>query len=138
MPWASMAGAFIQNARTTKEYEAWLADGRLAVDRGLLRTPEDNLRRATILSLMCRMRIDLDELERETRVPDLATHFATEWAELQQYADLGFCTLGERRLDVTPLGRLFLRHMAMVFDEHLRRRREEGAGEGGPRFSKTI
>lgn len=133
-----LAGAFTQNARTTKEYEAALADGRLPVVRGLDRTPEDELRRAVILSLMCRMRIDLAELEQQTGRADLATHFAREWGELEPYAELGFCTLGDGRLDVTPLGRLFLRHMAMVFDEHLRRRRAEGAGEDGPRFSKTI
>ncbi len=88
-----------------------------------------------ILSLMCRMRLDLDELESELGRSDLATHFAVEWDELQVLADQGFCTLSERRLDVTPTGRLFLRHMAMVFDESLRRRREES---DGPRFSKTL
>ncbi|HTE06900.1 MAG TPA: oxygen-independent coproporphyrinogen III oxidase, partial [Planctomycetota bacterium] len=130
-----LGGAFLQNARSTKEYEPALLGGRLATVRGLLRTPEDDLRRATILSLMCRMRVDLDELEAQTGVADLGTHFAAEWAELRPFADEGFCTLAPRRMDVTPRGRLFLRHMAMVFDEHLRRRRAE---EGGRRFSQTI
>ena len=130
-----VAGAFLQNARDTATYEARLAEGRLATIRGLLRSPEDELRRSMILSLMCRMRLDLDELEDELGHHDLADHFADEWAELAPFAEQGFCTLSERRLDVTPLGRLFLRHMAMVFDEHLRRRR---AAEEGPRFSSTL
>jgi oxygen-independent coproporphyrinogen-3 oxidase len=128
-----LGGAFLQNARTTKEYEPALAAGRLATVRGLLRSAEDDLRRATILSLMCRMRVDLDELERETGRTDLAAHYATEWAELRPYADEGMCTLTPRRLDVTPKGRLFLRHMAMPFDAYLR-----GRERGERRYSQTL
>ena len=130
-----LSGAFLQNARTTKEYEPALLSGHLATIKGLLRSPEDELRRATILSLMCRMRVDLDELERQTGRADLAGHFATEWQELQHFADEGLCTLTARRLDVTPRGRLFLRQMAMVFDEYLRRRTQDGEGK---RFSRTV
>ncbi len=130
-----IGGAFLQNARSTKEYEPALMGGHLATVRGMLRSPEDDLRRATILSLMCRMRVDLDELEAQTGVPELATHFQDEWAEMQPFADEGFCTLAPRRLDITPRGRLFLRHMAMVFDAYLRSRRAE---ESGKRFSQTI
>ncbi len=130
-----VAGAFTHNPRDTETYEARLADGHVPTARGLLRTPEDELRRTMILSLMCRMRVDLDELEAELGRDDLAAHFATEWDELRVYADEGFCTLDDRRLDVTPTGRLFLRHMAMVFDEHLRAKRAVGEG---PRFSKTL
>ncbi|MCB9897195.1 MAG: oxygen-independent coproporphyrinogen III oxidase [Planctomycetes bacterium] len=133
-----VAGTFIQNARDTKTYEAVLAEGRLPATRGLDRSPEDELRRATILSLMCRMRVDLDELEAETGHSDLATHFATEWKDLEPYAEQGFCELGPRRLDVTHTGRLFLRHMAMVFDAYLRARRAQPPTDGAPRFSKTL
>jgi oxygen-independent coproporphyrinogen-3 oxidase len=128
-----IGNAFIQNARSTKEYEPSLLSGHLAAVRGLVRSDEDNLRRTVILSLMCRMRVDLDELEQRTGRTDLAGHFAREWAELAPFAEEGFCTQTERRLDVTPKGRLFLRHMAMVFDEYLRNKRSES-----PRFSQTV
>lgn len=128
-----IGGAFIHNARTTAEYEPALMGGRLAVARGLLRSSEDNLRRAAILSLMCRMRVDLDELEAETGRKALGGHFAREWKELMPFAEDGLCTLTERRMDVTPTGRLFLRHMAMLFDAYLRERRPDG-----PRFSQTV
>ncbi len=128
-----IGGAFLQNARSTKEYEPALLSGHLATVRGLQRSDEDNLRRAAILSLMCRMRVDLDELERETGRRGLAEHFATEWAELGPFAADGFCTLAPRRLDVTPRGRLFLRHMAMVFDHYLRQRTPDKR-----RFSQTV
>ncbi|RKY17257.1 MAG: oxygen-independent coproporphyrinogen III oxidase [Planctomycetota bacterium] len=130
-----IAGSYIQNTRDTAAYEATLAQGHLPVVRGLDLSAEDLLRRQVILSLMCRMHIDWPELEAQTGHSDLARHFASQWAQLAPLAERGFCTLSDERLDVTPLGRLFLRHLAMVFDEHLAKRR--AAGEG-PRFSKTI
>ena len=130
-----LAGAYVQNARDTKTYEATLAEGHLPVTRGLHLSAEDELRRQIILSLMCRMRVDWAELEAQTGERELASRFAREWGELQRYADKGFCTLGDGRLDVTHTGRLFLRHLAMVFDAYLRERRAAG---DGPRFSKTI
>jgi oxygen-independent coproporphyrinogen-3 oxidase len=134
-----VAGAYVHNVKDTASYERLLGEGRLPVTRGLLRSPEDELRRKVILSLMCRMRIDWDELAAETGRDGeaLRAHFAAEWKGLEPFADEGFCALHERRLEVTPKGRLFLRHMAMVFDEHLQRRRAEAASEG-PRFSQTI
>jgi oxygen-independent coproporphyrinogen-3 oxidase len=129
-----IGGAFIHNAKTTKEYEPALMAGRLPVTRGMVRSDEDNLRRATILSLMCRMRVDLRELEAQTGRTGLAEHFAREWEELSPFAEEGFCTLAERRMEVTHTGRLFLRHMAMLFDAYLRERRKDD----GPRFSQTV
>ena len=102
---------------------------------GLELSEEDLLRRQVILSLMCRMRVDWAELEGETGRQGLAAHFASEWEQLRPLADRGFCTLTDERLEVTPTGRLFLRHLAMVFDEYLAKRRAAG---DGPRFSKTI
>ncbi len=133
-----VAGAYLQNVRDTKTYESCLGQGRLPTDRGMVRSAEDELRRSIILSLMCRMRIDWDELEQETGHSGLAQHFAGAWEQLAEFADQGFCTMDERRLDVTATGRLFLRHLAMVFDEYLARRRAEANDQSGPRFSKTI
>ncbi|MCY3000959.1 MAG: oxygen-independent coproporphyrinogen III oxidase [Planctomycetota bacterium] len=126
-------GAFVQNNHDTKSYEAAINSGQFSAMKGMVRSAEDDLRRAVIQSLMCGMRLDLDEMEARCGVKDLATHFARELSELQPLADQGFCTISGRRVDVAPRGRLFLRHLAMVFDEYLRKKKAEG-----PRFSKTI
>ena len=126
-------GAFFQNARETKDYEERLDAGQLPIVRGLERSAEDDLRRAVIQSLMCRMKLDLDQLEETFGRDDLAEYFAAEWQELQPLADEGFCTLADRRVLVQPRGRLFLRHMAMVFDAYLCDEKPDG-----PRFSQTV
>jgi oxygen-independent coproporphyrinogen-3 oxidase len=45
----------------------------------------------------------------------------------------GLCRLEARRVEVTPLGRLFLRHLAMVFDAYL-----ELDSAPTTRFSQTV
>jgi oxygen-independent coproporphyrinogen-3 oxidase len=126
-------GAFLQNARTTKDWDERIRAGRLATVRGLRRSPDDDLRRAVIQSIMCRMRLDLDELERDFGPLD----FEPEWKALEPLAAEGLCTLAPRRLEVLPEGRLFLRHLAMAFDAYLAPR-ESDPGERGPRFSQTV
>lgn len=128
-----VGGAFLQNAREAKGYEERIDSGRLATVKGLVRSPEDDLRRAVIQSVMCRMRLDLDELEREHGRNDLERHFAAEWKALEPFAAEGFCRITPRRLEVLPTGRLYLRHLAMVFDQYLPRESEHE-----PRFSQTI
>lgn len=131
---ADVGGAFLQNERTTAGYEAALGEGRLPVARGLVRSGEDNLRRAAITSLMCRMHLDLDELEAEMKVDGLQEHFAPEWERLVAFAAEGLCHLSPRRVEVQPLGRLFLRQLAMVFDAYL----DRDAKPDERRFSQTV
>ena len=126
-------GTFLQNARETGSYEERIRAGELATVRGIVRSPEDDLRRAAIQSLMCRMRLDLDELEESFERADLARHFAAEWRALRPLEAEGFCRLTPGTIEVTELGRLFLRPLAMVFDAYLER--EQPAA---PRFSQTV
>jgi oxygen-independent coproporphyrinogen-3 oxidase len=130
---ADVGGTFLQNQRTTREYEEAIDKGELAAHKGLVRTGEDELRRRAILDLMCRMRLDLDELEAHFDRDDLASHFASEWRALEPYAREGLCAIEPRRVTVTEKGRLFLRHLAMAFDAYLRSKKPEG-----PRFSQTV
>ena len=64
----------------------------------------------------------------------IRAHFAAEWRDLAPLAAEGFCELGDGTLRVLPRGRLYLRHLAMVFDEYLRRKQ----APAGPRYSQTV
>ena len=130
-----VGGAFLHNARETAPYQEALAQGSLATARGLVRSEDDDLRRAIIQSLMCRMDLDLDRLEDELGVPGLGERFAGELNELRAFEDEGLCVVDGHRVEVKPIGRLFLRHLAMVFDAYL----DRGAGKpGANRFSQTV
>ncbi len=131
---SDVGGAFYQNEHQTGEYQERVESGTLPVMRGLERSLEDDLRRAAIQDVMCRMELDLGELGQRFGRKDLREHFAREWKELEPFVAEGFCLLEPGRLSVLPRGRLFLRHLAMVFDEYLRRK----VDTKDPRFSQTV
>jgi len=130
---ADVGGAFLHNVRETKPYEAALGRGELPTARGLVRSADDELRRAVIQSLMCRMGVDLDELEARFGLEGLEQKFAGEFERLKPMQDEGLCVIHPRRIEVLPHGRLFLRHLAMAFDAYLESNKKEG-----PQFSQTL
>lgn len=128
-----VGGTFLQNERTTKDYQTRVFAGQLAVARGMQRSHEDNLRAEIILSLMCKMTLDLDEIGARFGEAGLAARMAAELEQLRPFEARGFCEVDGPRVRVHPLGRLFLRQMAMPFDEYL----SKTAGDG-QRFSRTV
>ncbi|HSL81848.1 MAG TPA: oxygen-independent coproporphyrinogen III oxidase [Thermoanaerobaculia bacterium] len=125
-----VAGGFAQNGKEVPDYTAALGAGRLPVFRGLVSTPEDRLRRDVILGLMGHFHLDKDEVEAAHGI-DFDRHFAAELEALAPLAADGLVEAAGRALRVTPLGRLLVRNVAMVFDEYLGRRSEV-------RYSRTV
>jgi oxygen-independent coproporphyrinogen-3 oxidase len=120
---SQIGGAYAQNVRAIPRYAERIAKGELATERGAPLTDDDDLRRAMINNLMCNFGVDLGE-DAEVR-----------WqAELERLAPLEQDGLVERRgprLEVTELGQIFVRNVAMAFDSYLARAEK-------PRFSRTV
>lgn len=127
-----VAGAYVQNERKLSRYQQAVAAGRLPVERGVVRSPEDELRRYAITSLMCTFRLDFADLEKRFAI-DARRHFAAEIEALRPLADDGLVRLGEDGIDVEGDGRLFVRNACMVFDAYLQRHPDTV-----PRFSHTV
>ncbi len=121
---SDLAGAFAQNASDLPDYTRALEEGRLATARGLLLTPDDRRRRALITQLMCNFWVDLGG--------DGASYFAAELEALRPMEADGLVRLSGTELTVLPLGRFFVRNVAMVFDAHLEEARRRVV------FSKTV
>jgi len=115
-------GAYFQNVKTLPKYAAALDRGELPVERGHVLDADDQRRRQIIGEVMCRLSVGLtgDEAER----------FAAPLRALERE---GLCALDGTRLTLTPLGRVFVRNVAMVFDAYLDR---DGARR--PAFSRTV
>jgi oxygen-independent coproporphyrinogen-3 oxidase len=129
-------GAFVQNVKKLPTYEESIAAGRFPVERGYRLDADDKLRRYVITELMCNFHLDRQEVERRFGI-DFSTTFATELAELtapDSPSTDGLIVVTPEALEVTPLGRRFVRNLCMVFDRHLRTR---AAGEK-PVFSRTV
>lgn len=120
---SDVAGAYFQNVRQLPRYAASLKQGRFATERGLFLSEDDKRRRSVITQLMCNFWVDLGE--------DATSYFALELERLRAFEEDGLVVRTGTQLELTPLGRLFMRNVAMVFDAYL------GWTER-TRFSQTV
>lgn len=130
---SNVDGMYAQNEKKLSRWRAGLEAGRLPTARGRRLTAEDRLRRDVISALMCRDRLEKRSIEAAHGIR-FDEHFAAELARLEPLAADGLLRLGPDALELTFLGRLFVRNIAMVFDAYLARRR----GDDRPMFSKTL
>ena len=112
-----MNGMYAQNVKTIEEYESSVIKGRLPVLRGFPLGAEDLLRRWVNQQIMCRFKVEKKVFEERFQVPfDL--HFAQEKQGLEQLAQEGLIEETTEEIRATPLGRLFVRLIAVVFDQY--------------------
>ena len=109
---------YSQNAKTLAEYHDALAQGQFPVARGLALTRDDLLRRAVIMGLMCRGRVEYESIALAHLV-DFKHAFAAEMAALVPLQAQGLVSVDADAIEVTPLGWYFVRSIAMVFDRYL-------------------
>jgi oxygen-independent coproporphyrinogen-3 oxidase len=124
---------YYQNHRALDDWASALDAGRLPIWRGHLLNRDDRIRRAVIRTLMCRGELDLREIGERFDI-DAQSYFAAELERLAPLAADGLIGIGPGRLQVTPLGRLLVRAIAMQFDAYQGR---ETSGRA-PRFSRIV
>jgi oxygen-independent coproporphyrinogen-3 oxidase len=125
-----VGGGYAQNLKTVAEYGAAVQSDHFATCRGLVLGDEDVLRRDVILRLMCQFRLDKRNVERQYGIEDFDRRFADELAQLGPMADDGLVEIDRDRIEVTALGRLLVRNIAMSFDAYL--------GKSAVRYSRTV
>ena len=130
---SSIGRAYAQNSREISPYQTAVANRGVATMRGYRLSDDDELRRAVIGRLLCHTVIFKREIEREFGI-DFDEYFAAELDRLAETRDEGLVTLGADEIRVTPLGRIFIRNVAMTFDRYL----HEQQMDKRPLFSKTL
>ena len=127
-------GTYWQNQKDLETYYGSLDDGHLPVARGFILSPEDKIRRTTIVRLMCDMKLDFGAMSELLGIC-FASHFSKEIRSLHDLAEDGLLTLSADGIDVTPVGRLLIRNIAMRFDAT---RPAAGTRTARAQFSKSI
>jgi oxygen-independent coproporphyrinogen-3 oxidase len=126
-------GAFAQNGKKLSTYYEAIDGGRLPVERGYALDQDDIIRRHVITELMCNSRLDTAGVERRFAVA-FDDYFRVEREELAAGpVNHGFLEMNDSGLEITPLGRLFVRNICMTFDRYLRAKTA-----GQPVFSRTV
>ncbi|MDY7104159.1 MAG: oxygen-independent coproporphyrinogen III oxidase [Actinomycetota bacterium] len=122
---------YVQNHAEVGAYEQAVEATSLAVRRGLELSDDDVVRRHVIGELMCNLALRFDDLRDRFGV-DYADRFAEEDRVLEPLVADGLVVREPDALVVTPLGRTFVRNVAMVFDSRLR------TATVRPTFSRTV
>ena len=123
------ADSYRQNLKELPAYYAALDAGRLPLERGLLLSDEDRLRRQVIMRIMCDRRINYADLSRRLGV-DFRARFTREIDSLADLEADGLLQRDQEGFAITGVGALLIRIIAMRFDAYLDR--------GPRRFSRTV
>src|SRR5260370_23267357 len=101
--------------------------------RGVSVSKEDKIRRSTISRLICHCVVVKAEVEGDFQI-DFDEYFAAELERLPELERDGLIRIERDRIEVAPLGRIFIRNVAMVFDSYL----QKPDAQRERRFSRTL
>ncbi|MBI5299078.1 MAG: oxygen-independent coproporphyrinogen III oxidase [Deltaproteobacteria bacterium] len=124
-----LSGAFAQNAKKLKDYENLALSQGLATQRGMFLNADDLKREWVIRELMCHQCVDKKAFEKTFDIP-FDVYFKKELEKLPPLEKDQLICLNSEKIRVTPLGRIFLRNIAMLFDAYLQPQQKQ--------FSKTL
>ncbi len=128
---SDLMGRFVQNEPHLGKYQKMLDAGKLPIVKGYKLTEDDLMRRQVILHLMCNLELPYD-LTRTNYGMSLQDALGEDLERMEAYVEDGFIELLPDRIQVTPLGRFFVRLLAMELDAHLAKTSQRIA------FSKTV
>jgi oxygen-independent coproporphyrinogen-3 oxidase len=113
-----VGNTFTQNRRELDAWDDDVAAGRLPVFRGYVQTKDDLVRGAVIEECLCSGRVSKDVMERRYGI-HFDDYFMPELAELENHEHDGLIEGRlSRTIRVTPVGRIFVRTIAKVFDAY--------------------
>jgi oxygen-independent coproporphyrinogen-3 oxidase len=128
-----LGDTYAQNYKTLHDYYQAIDAGHLAVHRGLALNDDDRLRRAVIQMIMCRARVEFAEVDAAWSIR-FEDYFARELEALKPLLADGLLVMRERGFELTPIGRLLMRNVAMCFDAYLAAHQQSDT----PRFSRAV
>jgi len=129
---SSLEGAYAQNWRDLANYYEAIDADRWPTMRGMRMSDEDKLRRSVINRILCHTIVVKSEIERDFGI-NFDEHFAEELVQLRDLERDGLVSLNGERIEVAPLGRIFIRNIAMAFDAYLSK-----SDARKQTFSKTL
>jgi oxygen-independent coproporphyrinogen-3 oxidase len=119
-----------QNEKDLGSYYAALDAATIPIAKAYFMTEDDKIRREVIMQLMCNLGLNYEAVSRKLRI-DVPQYFHGELESLSELEADGLICRTEAGLEVTELGRLLIRNIAMRFDAYLPKETER-------RFSKSI
>ena len=123
---------FAQNVKKLSAYYEALDNNQLPVMRGYTLGDDDVLRQKVILAILCNGCVDYAEFKQRFGV-DFERYFHEALEHIRPMAMDGLLVFLDAGFQLTPLGRVFSRNIAMPFDAYLKQQQADR-----PTFSKTL
>ncbi len=107
----------IQNQKELKSYYADIETRGIALNKGLVMTREDCLRRDVIKALICNFKLKFAVIEQQYQI-NFKQHFAEDLALLAPLVEDGLLSIDDEGITVSSKGRLLIRNICMCFDTY--------------------
>lgn len=126
---------YAQNYKTEKEYFNSIDNETLPITRGYYLNEDDVLRKYVIMKIMCDYEINIKEIEEKFKI-NFKKYF--EWGfnnpdgGLKEMEKDELVKITDDKIEVTEIGKLLIRNIAMNFDGYIERQQDE------MKYSKTV
>ena len=122
---------FAQNYKTENEYFKALNENLLPTAKGYRLSFDDKLRRFVIMRLMCDFELDFTSIENKFFI-NFKDYFSKELNSFDEMEGDNLVAINENKIEITEMGRLLIRNIAMKFDAFIDSNKEIS------KYSKTI
>lgn len=115
---SQLEDTYLQNPRTLEDWQALVRADQLPASRGYILTHDDQVRRETIMRLMCDAALNYQAMSERLGL-DFKNYFAPELEHLHSFEEDGLLNFVPGGFELTFAGRLLMRPVAATFDAHL-------------------
>ncbi len=126
-----LENTYFQNIKVLPEYYETVSKGNFPIERGQELSQDDIIRKWVINAFMCAFLLNKDDFYRMFQ-KEFDVYFDVEKDHIKNCVEDGLLQVQDRVLQVTDLGKIFIRNIAMGFDWYLRQK------DSHKRFSRTI
>jgi len=123
----------VQNVKTLPEYMERVERTGAAIERGLERSIDDQIRNDIISQILCSGSLDYRGIEDQWQI-DFNSYFSNTLRDLERLSELNIIELKDGKFLLTLMGRLFSRNIAALFDGYL----EHEVTAKKRRFSQAV
>lgn len=125
-------GVLWQNSKDLPDYYKALKNNQLPVVKGFTLSDDDRLRAALISQVICHFELDLNLFTTTWNLDNFWRYFAAAKEKLAPFIEDGLVEVDDQSLNVTALGRLWVRSICACFDAYLDNETTM------PRYSKVV
>jgi oxygen-independent coproporphyrinogen-3 oxidase len=128
---SQLENVYAQNYKTEKQYYEAIDNEALPIARGYRLNEDDIIRRFVIMRLMCDFEINFSQAEEKFKI-NFKEYFARGLNNLKEMEEDELVRIEENKIEVTGMGRLLIRNIAMNFDGYIERKEDKA------KYSRTV